>query len=102
VGSPAHDPELDFLSAGRLCLENNRTIVLLLYLSALMPDLLLDVTGYVWRKPYLYISRLSLEDTEARPDDSSDISQVFEVDDIFTFWMDISEIIRVKTTTVSP
>jgi hypothetical protein len=27
----------------------------------------------------------------------SDISQVVHVVDIFTFWMDISEIIRVKT-----
>jgi hypothetical protein len=32
----------------------------------------------------------------------SDISKVFEVDDILTFWMDISEIIRVRTPTVSP
>jgi len=25
-----------------------------------------NITGNVWRKPYLYIIRLSLEDTEAR------------------------------------
>jgi hypothetical protein len=32
-----------------------------------MPDFLLYVTGHVGRKPYLYMNRLSLEDTEARP-----------------------------------
>jgi hypothetical protein len=32
----------------------------------------------------------------------SDISQVFDVDDIFTFRLDISEIIRVKTPFASP
>ena len=30
----------------------------------------------------------------------SDISQVFEATDIFTSWMDISEIIRVKTPNI--
>ncbi len=32
----------------------------------------------------------------------SDISQVFEVDDIFILWLAISEIIRVKTPFASP
>jgi len=33
---------------------------------------------------------------------ASDICQVFAVDDIFTFWMNISGIIRVKMPYVSP
>ena len=33
---------------------------------------------------------------------SVNLSQVLEADDIFTFWMDISEIIRVKTPSASP
>ncbi len=32
----------------------------------------------------------------------SDISQVFDVDDIFTFWLAISGIVRVKTPIVPP
>ncbi len=32
----------------------------------------------------------------------SDIAQVFKTDDTCTFWMDISEIIRVKTLFASP
>jgi len=34
--------------------------------------------------------------------DTSDLSKVFVIDDIFTFWLAISEIIRVKTPIVSP
>jgi hypothetical protein len=32
----------------------------------------------------------------------SDVSQVFELDDIFTFWVAISKIITVKTPIVPP
>lgn len=59
------------------------------YLLALMPDLLLDIPGHIGGKPYLYINSLSLEDTEARPDES-DISQVFHVDDILALSGDIT------------
>ena len=34
-----------------------------------MPDLFLDVTGDIGRKPSLYVNRVALEDAKARSDE---------------------------------
>ena len=54
----------DYLMAG---LGACTAITLRMYILALVPDFLLNITGNICIKPNFYLDGLSLEDAEARP-----------------------------------